>query len=120
MTFVVPEQNKLNNGHHKMLSITHTTQVQNLSAEFILSEFAAIRSQLQMLLEHAMPRENKDEYLTREEVADILKVSKVTVWQWSKPTLGILKPHRLGNKVRYLRSEVMAAARKVEKGGEGK
>jgi hypothetical protein len=83
-----------------MIPITHTTQVQNLSAEFILAEFSALRSQLQVLIEHVKPKEPQDEYLTREEVADILKVSKVTVWQWSKPTLGILKPHRLGNKVR--------------------
>ncbi|WP_020604008.1 helix-turn-helix domain-containing protein [Spirosoma spitsbergense] len=52
-----------------------------------------------------------DELLTPEETAKILKVSKVTIWQWSKPTPGILNPRRIGNQVRYLRSEVMAAAR---------
>ena len=57
-----------------------------------------------------------DELLTPEETADLLKVSKVTVWQWSKPTPGILTPRCIGNQVRYLRSEVMAAARPT-KGG---
>ena len=52
-----------------------------------------------------------DELLTPEQTAEILKVSKVTVWQWSKPNPGILNPRRIGNQVRYLRSEVMAAAR---------
>ena len=58
-----------------------------------------------------------DELLTPEETAQLLKVSKVTVWQWSKPVPGILNPRRIGNQVRYLRSEVVAAAR-PKKGGE--
>ena len=49
-----------------------------------------------------------DELLTPEETAKILKVSKVTVWDWSKR--GILNKHHIGNQVRYLRSEVIAAA----------
>ena len=49
-----------------------------------------------------------DELLTPEETAQLLKVSKVTVWDWSKR--GILKKHTIGNQVRYLRSEVLTAA----------
>ncbi|KAB7731083.1 helix-turn-helix domain-containing protein [Rudanella paleaurantiibacter] len=59
---------------------------------------------------------DSDELLTPEETAQLLKVSKVTVWQWSKPKPGILKKHTIGNQVRYLRSEVIAAATK--KGGQ--
>jgi predicted DNA-binding transcriptional regulator AlpA len=62
------------------------------------------------------PATDADELLTPEETATLLKVSKVTVWQWSKPKPGILNPRRIGNQVRYLRSEVMAAARPT-KGG---
>jgi predicted DNA-binding transcriptional regulator AlpA len=54
-----------------------------------------------------------DELLTPEETAGFLKVSKVTVWDWSKR--GILYPHRIGNQVRYLRSEILAAT--IKKGG---
>ena len=50
-----------------------------------------------------------DELLTPEETAKLLKVSKVTVWDWDKR--GILNARRIGNQVRYLRSEVIAAAR---------
>lgn len=57
-----------------------------------------------------------DELLTPEQTAELLKVSKVTVWQWSKPKPGILTPRRIGNQVRYLRSEVMAAVRPVKDG----
>ena len=57
-----------------------------------------------------------DVLLTPEETANFLKVSKVTIWQWSKK--GILSPRRIGNQVRYLRSEVLAANRPVNgKGG---
>lgn len=55
-----------------------------------------------------------DELLTPEETAKVLKVSKVTVWAWSKPNPGILNPRRIGNQVRYLKSEVLAAARPVK------
>lgn len=48
-----------------------------------------------------------DELLTPEGTAQLLKVSKVTVWDWSKR--GILKKHSIGNQVRYLRSEVLEA-----------
>ena len=62
------------------------------------------------------PAHDIDELLTPEEAAKLLKVSKVTVWQWSKPKPGILNPRRIGNQVRYLKSEVLAAARPA-KGG---
>ncbi|GAB4007178.1 hypothetical protein GCM10028808_10570 [Spirosoma migulaei] len=55
-----------------------------------------------------------DELLTPEETAKLLKVSKVTVWDWEKR--GILSARRIGNQVRYLRSEVLASA-KPKKGG---
>lgn len=44
------------------------------------------------------------EYLTRSEVAELLKVDISTVHNWSKA--GKLKRHGLGNRVYYKRSEV--------------
>jgi excisionase family DNA binding protein len=44
------------------------------------------------------------EYLTRQEVAGILKVSLVTISDWNKKK--ILNPYRLGNLIRYKRSEI--------------
>ena len=44
------------------------------------------------------------EYLTRKEVARILKVSLVTLSDWNKK--GVLKPYRLGNLIRYKRVEL--------------
>ncbi len=57
----------------------------------------------------------QDELLTPEETAGLLKVSKVTVWDWEKR--GILKKHHIGNQVRYLRSEVLSAV--LKKTGAG-
>ena len=44
------------------------------------------------------------EYLTRKEVAKILKVSLVTLTDWNKK--GVLKPYRLGNLIRYKSAEL--------------
>ncbi len=51
------------------------------------------------------PQEQKEEFLTRNETAKFLKVSLVTLWQWDNK--GILKPHRIGTKVRYKKSDVL-------------
>jgi excisionase family DNA binding protein len=48
--------------------------------------------------------EKQPEYLTRKEVAVILKVSLVTLTDWNKK--GVLKPYRLGNLIRYKRVEL--------------
>lgn len=47
------------------------------------------------------------EYLTRQETAVILKVSLVTLSDWNKKK--ILNPYRLGNLIRYKRSEIEQA-----------
>lgn len=48
-----------------------------------------------------------EELLTRNEVINLLKVSEVTVTKWTKE--GFLKGYRLGQRVRYKKSEVMSA-----------
>ena len=43
-------------------------------------------------------------YLTRKEVADLLGVSLVTIHTWNQN--GILNPMRIGNRVRYKKSDI--------------
>lgn len=43
--------------------------------------------------------------LTREQVAQLLQVTTVTVWDWTNK--GILKAYRIGNMVRYVEAEVL-------------
>ncbi len=52
-------------------------------------------------------------YLTRKEVAKILKISLVTLSDWNKK--GILKPYRLGNLIRYKQSELDQALISINK-----
>ena len=52
----------------------------------------------------------KDEFLTRKEVSELLGVSLVTLHKWDKK--GILKPSRIGRRVRYLKSDVLNSLNK--------
>lgn len=83
------------------------TQVHNVTPqqlkESILSE---VRTELQNITLNFQPKK-QPEYLTRKEVAKILKVSLVTVSDWNKK--GVLKPYRLGNLIRYKREELEKA-----------
>ena len=45
-----------------------------------------------------------EEYLTGEEYANILKISRVTLWSYDKK--GITNPVRIGNSKRYRRSDI--------------
>ena len=68
--------------------------------ESILSE---VRVELQSITQNFQPQK-QPEYLTRKEVAKILKVTVVTLSDWDKK--GVLKPYRLGNLIRYKRDEI--------------
>lgn len=53
----------------------------------------------------------QDQWLTRKETAMLLSVSYVTLNSWSKS--GILTVYKIGNRVRYKKSEVENAIVKV-------
>lgn len=57
----------------------------------------------------------QDELLTRQQVAEMLSVSLVSLWHWEKKK--ILVPLKIGSKVRYRRSDVEKA---MTKGGLAK
>ena len=62
-----------------------------------------VRAELKSIAQNFQPIK-PPEYLTRQEVAKILKVSLVTLTDWNKK--GILKPYRLGNLIRYKTDEL--------------
>lgn len=74
--------------------------------EFKESILADVRIELQALSQNFQPT-TPPEYITRKELAEILKVTLVTIIDWDKK--GILKPYRLGNLIRYKRSEIEQA-----------
>jgi len=62
-----------------------------------------VRTELEKIVLSFQPIK-QPEYLTRKEVAKILKVSLVTLTDWNKK--GVLNPYRLGNLIRYKRDEI--------------
>ena len=69
-----------------------------------------VRIELKILAENFQPKK-QPEYLTRKEVAKILKVSLVTLSDWNKK--GVIKPYRLGNLIRYKRVEIDQALKVI-------
>jgi len=56
-------------------------------------------------------KEKPVEYLTRQQVAKMLKISLVTISEWNKK--GILKPYRIGRLVRYKSNELQDALTRI-------
>lgn len=65
-----------------------------------------VKNQLNALIEHFQPKE-PTEYLTRHEVANLLKVDISTVHNWTKN--GKLTSYNMVGRVYYKRSEIEAA-----------
>ena len=53
------------------------------------------------------------EWLTRKEVAEMLKISLVTLNEWTKK--GVLTSYRIGNRVRYKSHEVEESLKRITK-----
>lgn len=51
----------------------------------------------------------QDEFLTREQVCQLLSINKTSLWKRTKS--GKLKSYGIGNRVLYKRSEVLAAVK---------
>ena len=80
------------------------TQVFGITPEeFKDSIVTDVRAEIKSLAQYFQPI-TPTEYLTRQETAKILKVSLVTLSDWNKKK--ILNPYRLGNLIRYKRSEI--------------
>ncbi len=47
------------------------------------------------------------EWLSSKETQTLLKISSVTLWAWSRS--GILNAHKIGNRLRYRKDEVLNA-----------
>lgn len=56
---------------------------------------------------------DQDILLTREETSKLLSVSLVTLWDWTRKD--IIPAYRIGNKVRYKKSEVLNALQQMNK-----
>ena len=69
----------------------------------VTEEVSEIRNHLESISKNVAPKQH-DEWLTRAEVAKLLKVDLSTLWNWHKK--GKLIPYALGNRVYYKKADV--------------
>lgn len=93
-------------------------QVEGIKAADILAQFEALKTQmLEMQAQFNRPKPNQETYLSRQQVAEKLQISLVTLNDWQ--TKGFLKGYRMGNRVYFKQSELDAALAAIpaRKGG---
>lgn len=87
-----------------MMEQSKITQVFGVSPQELKDSIMSdVRAEIKDLAQKFQPK-STEEYLTRQETAKMLKVSLVTLSDWNKKK--ILNPFRLGNLIRYKRSEI--------------
>lgn len=84
-----------------------TIQFIQVSPEQLQSEITkGVKSHLDDFLKHFKPKQPED-YLTRQEVAEMLKIDLSSLHNWTKK--GKLKPYGIGGRVYYKRSDIEAS-----------
>ena len=87
-------------------------QLENVTASEFRSEI--VKDVTKALLSYS-ENQNKEEeaILTRQQTADLLSISLVTLWEWTNKN--ILQAYRIGKKVRYKKKEVLSALKQMNK-----
>ena len=83
-----------------------------------LNTFETTKDQLVARVVNELKNELKqatftEQYLTREEVSELLKISLSTIHNWTKR--GILLPYQIGGRVYYKASEIESSMIKLER-----
>lgn len=88
-------------------------QLENTNANDFKNEI--VKDVTNALKGYAETLQNPDnsKLLTRQETAELLSVSLVTLWDWTKKD--IVPAYRIGNKVRYKKSEILLALKQMNK-----
>lgn len=87
------------------MATQHFIQIECISVEQFKNELLA---EIKQLLETYISQQTEqDEILSREQTAELLKISLVTLWKWTNND--IIPAYRIGKKVRYKKSEVLAS-----------
>ena len=86
---------------------------QTTKRELISELRTEILSGISELLNESREKDlNSKEWLTSKETESILKISSVTRWNWTNSC--ILKSHKIGNRLRYRKDDVLKALLKKE------
>lgn len=86
------------------------TEIQGIEAKFLLSLFENLNNRLNELQKAVIPQPDTA-LLTRKEVAKMLDISLPTLHNWVKN--GTIQAYRIGNKVRFKKSEVLQALQSI-------
>jgi excisionase family DNA binding protein len=87
---------------------TTSTLIENITAEDLTKAF---RSIIQEELSRLNPQETAPRYLSRQEVADLLKISLPTLNEYTRT--GIIKGSRIGSRVLYEEASVREAVKEI-------
>jgi hypothetical protein len=85
--------------------ITKTIQITEVTVDELAD---AVADKLMFKIENylkELSKKQNDEFLTRQEVADYLKISLVLIHSWNKH--GILNPIRMGNRIFYKKQDIL-------------
>lgn len=100
------------------MQTTTIVQVQQIDVSTLLSNIdGLIENRLKLFTPNVSPSTDTEEFLTREEVAKLLKISLPTLHDWCKKEL--LNPFKIGNKVRFKKHEVLSSPKAVNVSVEG-
>ena len=80
-----------------------STILREVSPEQITSMFEGLQNQLLELKANLVPKE-PNEYLTRNEVAELLKCDLSTLWNWQRK--GKLTAYGIGSRIYFKRSDI--------------
>jgi excisionase family DNA binding protein len=84
-------------------------QIENTNAsEFIPKLVGEIKS---FLKQDSQTKKDDEIILTREETAGLLSISLPTLWKYTRD--GLFPAYRIGSRVRYKKSEILLALKKM-------
>lgn len=86
-------------------------QIENINASDFKKEILSDFNGALQTFANSLQNSDKDILLTREETGKMLSVSLVTLWSWTRKDL--VPAYRIGNKVRYKKSEVLSALQQM-------
>ena len=90
--------------------VKHITQIEGISSTEFLNEISELKEALLLLTKNNQANPSSD-FITRQETAEILNVSLSTLLNWRKA--GIITAYRIGNKIRYKKSEILDSLTKI-------
>ncbi|OYU83487.1 MAG: DNA-binding protein [Flavobacterium sp. BFFFF2] len=88
-------------------------QIENTNTEDFKNEILTGVSDVLKGFANSLQNNEQDILQTREETAKLLSISLVTLWEWTRKD--IIPAYRIGNKVRYKKTEVLNALQQMNR-----